>query len=203
MIHELVIALMLGLIGGVIPGPVITAVFTEILQSGFLKSLRIILIALVTETVVALVSLVVLDSLGFNEAFFRGLSLAGALILTWIAFSIWKVKSLDSGGKVHFSLWKIVMMILSNGILWSYWLTICIPKAILLGEQLPPGAYIFMGLVQLGWLISTLLMAFLFSRFRRILSRPRIIPLLFKVFALAFAYFALDMIIKSIQYFVP
>ena len=27
MIHELVIALMLGLIGGVIPGPVITAVF--------------------------------------------------------------------------------------------------------------------------------------------------------------------------------
>ena len=73
MIHELVIAVMLGLIGGVIPGPVITAVFTEILQSGYLKSLRIIMIALVTETLVALVSLLILDSLGFNETFFRGL----------------------------------------------------------------------------------------------------------------------------------
>lgn len=202
MIHELVIALMLGLIGGVIPGPVITAVFTEILQSGFVKSLRIIMIALVTETVVALISLVILDSLGFNEAFFRGLSLAGALILIWIAVSIWKVKNLDSGEKVNFSLWKLIVMILSNGVLWTYWITICIPKAILLGEGLNLGQYLFMGLVQLGWLISTLVVAFLFSRFRRVLSRPKVIPVLFKIFALAFAYFAFDMILKSIKFFI-
>ena len=201
MIHELVIALMLGLIGGVIPGPVITAVFTEILQSGYMKSLRIIMIALITETVVALISLIILDSLNFNEAFFRGLSLAGAAILIWIAFSIWKVRSLDTGQKVHFGLWKVILMILSNGVLWTYWITICIPKAILLGEQLNLGQYLFMGLVQMGWLISTMVLAFLFSRFRKVLSRPRVIPLLFKIFALAFAYFAIDMIYKSLQYF--
>lgn len=202
MIHELVIALMLGLIGGVIPGPVITAVFTEILQSGYVKSLRIIFIALVTETIVALVSLLVLGSLGFNESFFRGLSLAGAFILIWIAISIWKVRSLDSGEKVHFGLWKVVLMILSNGILWTYWITICIPKAILLSDTVYLGEYLFMGLVQLGWLISTLLVAFLFSRFRKVLSRPKVIPVLFKIFALAFAYFAIDMIYKSILYFI-
>ena len=202
MIHELVIALMLGLIGGVIPGPVITAVFTEILQSGYLKSLRIILIALVTETIVALISLVVLGSLGFNESFFRGLSLAGAFILIWIAISIWKVRSLDSGEKVHFGLWKVLLMILSNGVLWTYWITICIPKAILLSDTVHLGEYLFMGLVQLGWLISTMLMAFLFSRFRKALSRPKVIPVLFKIFALAFAYFAIDMIYKSIRYFI-
>ena len=202
MIHELVIALMLGLIGGVIPGPVITAVFTEILQSGYLKSLRIILIALVTETIVALISLLVLGSLGFNESFFRGLSLAGAFILIWIAISIWKVRSLDSGEKVHFGLWKVVLMILSNGVLWTYWITICIPKAILLRDTVHLGEYLFMGLVQLGWLISTLLVSFLFSRFRKALSRPRVIPVLFKIFALAFAYFAIDMIYKSILYFI-
>jgi len=202
MIHELVIALMLGLIGGVIPGPVITAVFTEILQSGYLKSLRIILIALVTETIVALISLVVLGSLGFNESFFRGLSLAGAFILIWIAISIWKVRSLDSGEKVYFGLWKVVLMILSNGVLWTYWITICIPKAILLSDTVHLGEYLFMGLVQLGWLISTMLIAFLFSRFRKALSRPKVIPVLFKIFALAFAYFATDMIYKSIRYFI-
>jgi len=111
------------------------------------------------------------------------------------------VRSLDSGEKVDFGLWKIVVMILSNGVLWTYWITICIPKAILLGEQLHLGEYLFMGLVQMGWLISTMVVAFIFSRFRRALSRPRVIPVLFKVFSLAFAYFAIDMIIKSMQYF--
>jgi threonine/homoserine/homoserine lactone efflux protein len=202
MLHELVIALMLGLIGGVIPGPVITAVFTEILQSGYTRSLRIILIALVTESLVALMSLLILDSLHFNEAFFRGLSIAGAAILLWIATSIWKVRTLDSGERVHFGLGKVVLMILSNGVLWTYWITICIPKAILLGEQLPMGQYLFMGLVQLGWLISTMVVAFLFSRFRNALARPRVIPVLFKIFALAFVYFAFDMTFRSIQYFV-
>ena len=201
MIHELIIATMLGLIGGMIPGPVITAVFTEVLQSGYPRSLRIIFIALVTESLVAVISSLVLASLGFHEAFFRGLSLAGAAILIWISLSIWKVKSLDAGEKVHFGLWKLVLMILSNGVLWTYWITICIPKALLLGQEIPLGEYLFMALVQLGWLISTLLVAYLFSRFRVILSRPRIIPVLFKMFSLAFAYFAVDMIIKSVRYF--
>jgi hypothetical protein len=58
-----------------------------------------------------------------------------------------------------------------------------------------------MGLVQMGWLISTLCVAFLFSKFRMIFSKPRVISVLFKIFALAFAYFALDMVFKSIQFF--
>ncbi len=201
MIHELVIAFMLGLIGGVIPGPVITAVFTEILQSGFPRSMRIILIALVAESIVAVICLVILDSLDFNESFFWGLSLVGAVILIWISISIWKVRNLDTGEKVQFTIWKIVIMILSNGVLWTYWITICIPKAILLSDQLTMGAYVFMGLVQLGWFLSTTLMAFLFSRFRRILSRPKVIPVIFKVFAGAFVYFAIDMIYKSLRFF--
>lgn len=200
--QELIIALSLGLIGGLIPGPVITAIFTEILQSGFRKSLRIVLIALVTESTVALISLVLFSALGLSVSFFHGISLLGAGILIWIATSIWKIKSLDSGEKVHFSLWKIILMILSNGVLWTYWITICIPKAILLGEQIHLGAYLFMGVVQLGWLLSTLVVAFIFSRFREALSRPKVIPFLFKIFALAFIYFALDMAYKSIIYFI-
>jgi threonine/homoserine/homoserine lactone efflux protein len=92
-------------------------------------------------------------------------------------------------------------MILSNGVLWTYWITICMPKAIILNDQMRLGAYAFMGLVQLGWLISTLVLAFLFSRFRNMLSRPRVIPVMFKLFSAAFAYFALDMIYKSILFF--
>ena len=201
MVQELVIALMLGLIGGVIPGPVLTAVFTEILQSGFSRSLRIIFIALATETIAALLSLVLFSNLGLPESFFRGLSIAGAGILSWIASGIWKVKRLESGERIRFSIWKIILMILSNGVLWTYWITICIPKAILLSEQIAAGDYLFLALVQLGWLLSTLIVALLFSRLRDLLSRPRVIPLLFRLFSLAFIYFALDMLIRSIIFF--
>jgi len=201
MLQELVIAIMLGLVGGVIPGPVITSVFTEILQSGLPGSIRIILIALVTETLVAIASLLLLDSFHFHEAFFRGLSLVGAAVLVWIATTIYRIRRLDTGNRVHFSTGKIVVMILTNGVLWTYWITVCIPKAILLGNKLPMGEYLFMGLVQLGWLISTMAVAFLFSRFRTLLSGPRVIPVLFKIFAGAFVYFAAEMVYHSIRYF--
>jgi len=199
--QELLIAASLGLIGGLIPGPVLAAMFTMILQDGIRKSLRMVWIAFITESLVALCSLLLLASLGLNEAFFRGLSLLGALILLWIASSIWKVRSLEQEHKVQFGFWKVILMILSNGVLWTYWLTICIPKAILLGEEIRGGAYLFMGLVQLGWLLSTLSVGFLFSRFRQLLAHPRLVPVLFKLFALAFVYFALDMGIKSIRFF--
>lgn len=200
-IHELAVAFFLGLIGGIIPGPVITTVFTEIMQSGFPKSLRIILTALVAETLVAVISLLVLVSLDFHEGFFRVLSLAGAVILLWIARSLWHVRSLETGNRVHFGTGKIIAMILTNGVLWTYWFTICIPRAILLQEHVPMGAYLFMGMVQLGWLISTTLTAFVFSRFRGLLERPRVIPVLFRIFSLAFVYFAIDMTWKSIRFF--
>lgn len=200
--NDIASALVLGLIGGVIPGPVLTATFTEILQSGFLKSLRIIFWAMLTETVVALVSLLVLSSLGFSAAVFSGLSFIGAGILIWIAASIWKIKRIDSDEKVHFSLGKISAMIMANGVLWTFWITVCVPRAVSLSEKIYLGQFLFLMLVEVGWLISTVAVAFIFSRFRTILSNPKVVPIIFKVFALVFLYFAIDMAYKSIKFFI-
>lgn len=199
--NELLGAFVLGLIGGVVPGPVLTATFTEILQSGIWKSMRIILWAMLTETIVALLSLLALSSMNFSERFFQGLSLIGAAILVWISTSIWKVHKIDTEEKVHFSLGKISAMIMANGILWTFWITVCVPKAILLSEKVAFGNYLFLLLVEVGWLISTVAVAFIFSRFRKILSNPRIVPIIFKIFALTFIYFAVDMVYRSIKFF--
>lgn len=199
--NELTSALVLGLIGGVIPGPVLTATFTEILQSGIPRSMRIILWAMFTETVVALISLLALSSMNFSESFFQGLSLIGAAILIWISTSIWKVHKIDTEEKVHFSLSKISAMIIANGVLWTFWITVCVPKAILLSEKVAFGNYLFLLLVEIGWLISTVMVAVVFSRFRKILSNPKVVPIIFKIFALTFVYFAVDMVYKSIKFF--
>lgn len=201
MSNEIVGALVLGLIGGMIPGPVLAATFTEILQSGIWKSARIILWAMLTETVIALVSLIALSSMNFSESFFQGLSIIGAAILIWISTSIWKINKIDSEEKVHFSLSKISAMIMANGVLWTFWITVCVPKAISLGERFAFGDYLFLILVEIGWLISTVLVAVIFSRFRKMLSNPKVVPIIFKIFALTFVYFALDMVDRSIKFF--
>lgn len=199
--QEFITAVTLGLIGGLIPGPVITAIFTQILQSGFRSALRIVFIALAVETLVAFISLVLIASLGLQESVFRILSFAGAAVLAWIAYGLWKIRSLDTDEQVFFGPWKITVMILTNGVLWTYWITICIPRAMLLASEMAFGAYLFMGLVQAGWLISTLLIAYVFSRFRNLLSQPRVIPYAFKAFAFIFIYFSADMTWKSIHFF--
>lgn len=201
MSNDIISAFILGLIGGLIPGPVLAASFTEILQSGFFKSLRIILWALLIETVVALISMLLLSSFHLPEYIFKIISFVGAGILIWISFSIWKVKKIDSGEKAFFSIWKISTMILTNGMLWTYWITVCVPRAIILQEKIFMGDYIFLGLVQIGWLLSTVIVALIFSQFRKILSHPRVIPIIFKVFALIFIYFAIETIIKTISFF--
>lgn len=201
MIQPIVSAIVLGLVGGIIPGPVLTATFTEILQTNFWKSLRIIFWAMVTESLIALICLVSLSSLHLSEAVFRGLSYIGAVILLWIAISLWKIVRIDSENRVHFSLGKISAMIFANGMVWTYWITVCVPQAILFEQQIAFGQYLFFILVEGGWLVSTVLVALLFSSFRKLLSHPRAIPILFKVFALSFVYFAGNMVYGSTMYF--
>lgn len=194
-------ALVLGLIGGAIPGPIITAVFTEIIQTGFARSFRIIFLALFAETIVALFCLVSVASLHLSEGIFRLISLVGAGILIWLATLIWKITKIDTKQRIHFSTAKIFVLTVSNGALWIFWITISVPRAILLSYQIKFGDYLFLMIFELGWLIATVGIAFIFSRFRTWLSQPHIVPLIFKICALAFVYFALDAIYQTTRFF--
>jgi threonine/homoserine/homoserine lactone efflux protein len=201
MLSQFIPAIILGLIGGLIPGPVLAATFTEILQTSFTKSFHIIFWAMLTETAIALISLVALSMFHLSTAFFYAVSFVGAAILVKIALDIWKINKIDTNEKVHFKLSTISAMILANGVLWIFWITVCVPKAVFLGQQIFGGQYLFLGLVEVGWLISTLGVAFIFSKFRVILSNPRKISVMFKIFSLAFLYFAASMLYQSANYF--
>lgn len=156
---------------------------------------------MLVETSVALVSLVILSSMGLPESFFYALSFIGAGILIWIATQLWKIRSLDLGEKVHFGIGKIAAMILANGVLWTFWITVCIPKAIVLGEQIQYGQFLFLLVVEIGWFISTVGVAFIFSWFRKMLSNLRVVPFIFKTFSIVFVYFALSMLYTSVTFF--
>ncbi len=194
-------ALTLGFVGGAIPGPVLTTIFTEIVETNFLRSLRVLFLAMLVETAVRLSALLLVGSLPLDGAVFQGLSLVGAAVLLRIALKVWRMRSVGQGTQPSFDFKTLALMIVSNGMLWTYWLTACVPDAMTLGEMIPYGQYLFLLVFELGWCLSTFLMALIFSSFKRLLSHPRVMPILFKFFALVFAAFAIKMIIGSVRYF--
>ncbi|TSC96541.1 MAG: transporter, LysE family [Parcubacteria group bacterium Athens0714_26] len=201
-ITQLFSIFLLGLIGGSVPGPILASAFTESLKSGFIRSLRVIFKALVGETLVVVLILTVLFSVNIPQIYFYILSLIGACVLIYLALQVWKIKGIGSGKKEIFSFWKIFLLTIFNGSFWIFWITICVPQAFLLKENIAGGQFIFLILFELGWLFSTVILTFIFSRFRQLLTNEKIVHIVFKVLAILLLLFAIQMAYESVKYFI-
>ncbi len=188
---------LLGLIGGANPGPILTASFTEALRKGFLKSLRVIFMAMIAESIVAIFILFLFFSIYIPQIIFYVISLVGAGVLIWLASQVWKIKELGGEGEI-FSFKKIFLLTVFNGPFWIFWITICVPQAFLLKEKITGGHILFLILFELGWLFATIFLTFLFSRFRLLLAKSNFVSIVFKIFSLILLFFAIRLTIQSI-----
>ena len=195
-------AFLLGLIGGSVPGPILTAAFTEALRNGFVKSFRVIFRALVAESSVAFFILAIFFSFNIPQVFFYAISLIGAGVLIWLAAQVWKIKEVDGKEGDIFSFWKIFLLTVFNGPFWIFWITISVPQAFLLREKIVGGHFLFLVLFELGWFLSTVFWILLFSRFRLFLTKKNLVGNIFKIFSLILSFFAVRMAIQSVSFFV-
>lgn len=200
LILQLLSIALLGFIGGSIPGPILTSAFTETVREGFLGSLRVVAYALLSEVLVASFILLLLFSVHIPQSIFYAISFVGALVLVWMASQIWAIKKLSDKGKI-FDFKKIFLLTVFNGPLWIFWSTICVPQAYVLSQKIPMGQVLFLLLFELGWLSATLILTFLFSRFRPLLTREGIMSKVFKVFAAILILFALNLVVTSLSFF--
>ncbi|HXS14507.1 MAG TPA: hypothetical protein VN711_00040 [Candidatus Saccharimonadales bacterium] len=191
---------LLGFIGGSIPGPILTSAFTETVRAGFVKSLRVVIFALVSEVIVASSILLLLFSVHIAQSIFYAISFLGAIVLVWMASQIWRIRKLHDKGKI-FDFKKIFLLTVFNGPLWIFWSTICVPQAYVLSQKVPGGEFLFLFIFEMGWLTSTLSLTFLFSRFRPLLTKEGIMSKVFKLFALILILFAINLVATSIFFF--
>ncbi|HEX7042852.1 MAG TPA: hypothetical protein VF189_06375 [Patescibacteria group bacterium] len=201
LLFEFISIVVLGLIGGSIPGAILTSAFTEVIREGFLKSLKVIFYALISEVIVASLILVLLFSIHIPQTVFYLISFVGALVLIWIAKQIWAIKKLHDNGKI-FDFKKIFLLTFFNGPLWIFWTTICVPQAYILSKKVVFGQGLFLFLFEIGWLSATLLLTFIFSRFRPLLVKEGVVSKVFKLFAIILGFFAIRLVVESISYFV-
>ncbi|HNY35960.1 MAG TPA: LysE family transporter [Candidatus Pacearchaeota archaeon] len=202
LIIQIFSVLILGIIGGSVPGPIMAAAFTESIRRGFAKSLLVILRAFIAESIVAIFILTLFFSFSIPQSIFYAISFAGAIMLFYLALQVWKINKIGEGEGEIFSFWKILILTILNGSFWIFWITICVPQAFLLKEQIPQGHILFLLLFELGWIIATVSWTFIFSRFRNFLTKERVIPIVFKIFSLILAYFAISLLIEGFKFFV-
>lgn len=193
-------AFLFGLVGGSVPGPFLTCVFTEILHVGFAKTLRVILWGLIAETSVIVLLLLIAYLIDPPRSVFYAISFAGACFLFYLAWTVSRVKKMDGERRTFFTLKKIFAVSFLNGPLYLFWATVGIPLAFEL-KDVPYGIVWFLLVFELGWVSATTVWAFLFSRFRRILTQPHFIPRIFMAMALILCFFAIRMIVQGIKFF--
>ena len=191
---------LLGFIGGAIPGPILASAFTEILRAGFIKSLRVIMFAAISEIIVATLIMFILFSINIPQSIYYGISFFGSIVLVWLAKQIWSIKKIDGKGEL-FDFKKIFLLTIFNGPLWIVWSTICVPQAYLLSRKIIGGQILFLVIFEIGWFASTLLLTFLFSRFRELLIKGKVVSVVFKLFALTLIIFAVRLAVTSILFF--
>src|SRR3989339_1113807 len=193
--------LTLGIIGGAVPGPILTAIFTEVLNKGFRRSLIVALKALIAESLVAVLVLMFFFAWDIPTDYFYIISFGGAIVLFWIAKQVWGIEKISSEKKEIFSFSKLLLLTVLNGAFWIFWITICVPRAFELRQAVSGGHFLFLLFFEAGWLITVIVLAYIFSKFRALLLKKKLVSTVLKVFALLLVFFGLKSIWGSVVYF--
>ena len=191
---------LLGVVGGAVPGPIMTSVFAETLRSGFSKSLSVVFRALVAESIVALFVLLSFSFLDLPEYVFQVISLVGAVVLVWLALQVWKISAVEGETKEVFLFPRIFILTILNGGFWIFWITVAVPRAFSLDALIPFGKFLFLLVFELGWFAAMLSFGFIFSRFRELLQKKNLVSATYKFLAILLALFALKSVIGSVGY---
>ena len=181
----LIQAFLLGLVAGAVPGPILTGTFAEILNSNFARGLRVIFWALIAETVGALLAIYIFYKFGLSDFIIQMISVGGGFVLFWLAYQVWNIKKINTDvSKNVLTPWRIVVLTAFNSGYWIFWVTVGIPKALLLNNTLVGGKFVFLIIFEIAWLIMTTLLAFVFFKFRPLLERKNLVTVTFKILSL-------------------
>ena len=193
---RLVEVLFLGLLCGLIPGPVVTSIFTETIRRGWQSGRRIVFWAAFGELIMSVICVGALSMVDPASALFAVLSMFGALILVSLAWDLWRVDEIAEEEPL-FSRRRVLFLALFNGMAWIFWITVCTPQAIALGTLFWGGQWVFILLFETGWLISTLTLCYLFGYFRPYFQSNKRLHHLYRFVAVLFLFFAGKLAIAS------
>ncbi|TSC86480.1 MAG: Uncharacterized protein G01um10148_466 [Parcubacteria group bacterium Gr01-1014_8] len=195
----------LGAVGGIVPGAVLTILLVSALQGGLYLGLRTFFWAMLSEIAVAGALLLLATQIPLNERLFMGMGLVGGFVLVYFAFKVFTLKSvgIPEHERTVFTPLRILILSATNAPLYIFWISICFPLIWQLAASwgLSAAAVSYFVAFELGWGISTFMMLMLFIFSRSVLMDERIMRKVFVALSIILAGFGIKMFITSVQLF--
>ncbi len=131
---------LMGLFAAIIPGPILLSGVACILSNdkrGLFQAIKLVLIAVFVEFFIALGIVKFGANIPFPHWFFASLSIIGASLLLWLAWQLWNAQKNEvSATQINFSPWQMVGITIFNPMLWGMWITVSMPLAVEVGNQI-------------------------------------------------------------------
>lgn len=181
----------LGVIAGVSPGPLMTLVITQTLRHGMREGLIVAVAPLLTDIPIILVSLLVLGQVAHADRLLAALALAGSLYLLFLAYESARAAPLGCSvsDEAPESLKRAALVNALNPHPYLFWGTVGGPLVVRAAEAHPAAPWAFVAgfyvclvgaKAGLAWLVGT----------RRASLTGRLYPYVLRALALALVAFA-------------
>ena len=199
--HILLQAFILGAVGGVIPGAVLTILLVSTMQGGLKTGLRAFFWAMFSEITIAGVLLLVAVQLQLGAAVFTWIGFVGSVVLFYFAWQVLKLRSVNvESNSTLFTPVKIFLLSATNAPLYIFWTTICFPLIWQLASSWPitvaaPFYFLFF---EIGWGLTTFIMLLLFVFSRKTLTDERVMRKVFIIISIILFGFGVEMLVQSL-----
>ena len=195
-------AFLLGLVGGVVPGSILTIILVSVLQGGYKAGFRAFLWSFLAEITVVTLLLLIILSLPLSDTVFSYIGLMGGVVLFYFAYQIVGISKISHPDEktVLFSAGKIYFMSATNAPLYIFWTAVCAPLIWQLTEQfsVPFAAVSFMTAFELGWGLATFAVMLIFVKSHQILTNPMIMKRVYQTVALFMIFLGFRILYTSI-----
>lgn len=199
----LIESFLLGLVGGIVPGSILTVLLISVMQGGSRAGLRAFCVSLGAELIIVCILLGLLLLLPIPSRIFLYIGFVGSVVLLYFAWQILGLSKIDKPESTTqvFSNKKIFLLAATNAPLYIFWVTVCAPLIWQLSETLSlfESAVYFMIAFELGWSISTLGVLWIFVKSRNILTNQRVMRKVYIGVSLFMAFLALRIFYTSIH----
>lgn len=197
--------ILLGFIGGITPGPIIFLAFSEVLKdskNGLANGWMYLVYAGLTEFFIGLFLITTSTNLNLPPVIFHILAIIGIALLIYIAVKILGIRSINTNQQSkNIKRHHIIGLMLVNGPLWIFWVSVCLPAAFNLGQQINFGEYMFLVIFEISMMTGLAIMLFGFNSFRNYFSNERIVKRIFQVLTLLLALIIVKMIYTESIFF--